>query len=55
MKLAFFIIVQLRIIVCLASNFYHIILLEHCRHFPQNQARERVLALLGEFHASLSG
>lgn len=29
------------------------VLLEHCRHFPQNQARPRVLALVAEFLATL--
>ncbi|EWC42812.1 alpha/beta fold hydrolase [Stutzerimonas stutzeri] len=30
------------------------LLLEHCRHFPQNQARARVLELIGEFQATLA-
>lgn len=46
---------QLEIIARLVSAPCRTMLLEHCRHFPQNQAREHVLALLGEFHASLSG
>ncbi|MBA1274415.1 alpha/beta fold hydrolase [Stutzerimonas azotifigens] len=29
------------------------VLLEHCRHFPQNQARPRVLALIAQFLATL--
>lgn len=31
------------------------VLLEQCRHFPQNQARPRVLALIAEFLATLPG
>ncbi|WP_312906102.1 alpha/beta fold hydrolase [Stutzerimonas nitrititolerans] len=31
------------------------VMLEHCRHFPQNQARPRVLALIAEFLATLPG
>lgn len=46
---------QLEIIAREVAGACRTVLLEHCRHFPQNQARPRVLALIAEFLAALPG
>ncbi len=46
---------QLEIIAREVAGPCRTVLLEHCRHFPQNQARPRVLALIAEFLAALPG
>lgn len=46
---------QLEVIAREVAGPCRTVLLEHCRHFPQNQARPRVLALIAEFLAALPG
>lgn len=44
---------QLQTLAAMVSGPCRTLQLEHCRHFPQNQARARVLELIDEFRATL--